>query len=444
MELAGLFTELIGRLKLFSAEDKLLLAVSGGIDSVVLCDLCKAAGFHFIIAHCNFQLRGEESDRDEEFVKSLAQKYSVEFFTIRFDTEQYAKKNKLSTQVAARELRYNWFRELLTTTQSKWILTAHHADDNIETVLMNFFKGTGVSGLRGIPVTNRPIIRPLLSFRKSDLLAYAKSRQLAWVDDSSNQSDKYNRNAFRNKIIPLVSQLYPQVEENILANIDRFTEIETIYQQAIIDRKKRLVEQRGPEYFIPVLKLAKEIPLNSIVYEVFREFNFSPAQTPELIKLLNAESGKWIQSTSHRAIRHRRWLIVSPILQNQKTTIVIDSAEDLVETDQFNLLIQSMKWEGQPIDSSVLVAQLDAKLVQFPLILRKPKAGDYFYPLGMKKKKKISRFLIDQKLSKMEKENCWVIESAKRIVWVVGHRIDDRFKIRPQTKFSLVLIMKSK
>ena len=245
------FKEIIERRRLFSAGDRLLLAVSGGLDSVVLCELCKRAGFSFLIAHCNFQLRGEESERDEDFVRKLAADYNVDFELRRFQTEQFATNNKLSVQVAARELRYSWFKELIKEKKADWILTAHHADDNIETVLMNFFKGTGISGLRGIPEKNDRIVRPLLGFRKSDLLSFAKTVPLQWVEDSSNASDKYNRNYFRNQLIPLISQLYPKAEENILSNIHRLGEVEMIYQQAIEQYKKSLIEARGSEYFIP-------------------------------------------------------------------------------------------------------------------------------------------------------------------------------------------------
>lgn len=444
MELESIFKETIERRKLFSAGDRLLLAVSGGVDSVVLCELCKRVGYSFVIAHCNFQLRGEESKRDEEFVRKLAGQYSVEFVLARFDTESYAAENKLSVQVAARDLRYNWFKQFIDEKKADWILTAHHADDNIETVLMNFFKGTGISGLRGIPEKNDRIVRPLLGIRKAQLLDFAKTTDLHWVEDSSNVSDKYSRNYFRNQLIPLVGQLYPQAEENILSNISRFSEVEMIYQQAIEQFKKKLIEQKGSEFYIPILRLLQQNPLNTIVYELTKNFGFSAAQSKEIIKLFDSESGKMIQSATHRIIRHRKWLVISALAPGDNTIIVIDEYDKKIDTHKFSLTVETRNGDYTLVKNSSELAQLDKKYIKFPLILRKAKPGDYFYPLGMKKKKKLNRFLIDQKASKIEKENVWVIESGKRIAWVVGHRIDDRFKLGPQSQSTLVLIRQNK
>lgn len=444
MELETSFKETIKSRKLFSAGDRLSLAVSGGLDSVVLCELCKRAGYSFLIAHCNFQLRGEESQRDEDFVRKLARQFDVDFEHCRFDTEQFANEHKLSIQVAARELRYTWFKELIAEKKADWILTAHHADDNIETVLMNFFKGTGISGLRGIPEKNDRIVRPLLGFRKSELLDFAKSTGLNWVEDSSNASDKYNRNYFRNQLIPLISQLYPKAEENILSNIHRLSEVEMIYHQAINQYKKALLEQRGNEYFIPVLKLAKQTPLNSIVFELVRDFGFSPAQSKEIIRLFDSDSGKFVQSATHRIVRHRKWLVVTPLILSENSIFVIEDGDQVVDAGHFSLSVATNKTEYEKLKSSTEIAQIDLQAIRFPLILRKSKPGDYFYPLGMKKKKKLSRFCIDQKLSKSDKDNVWVIESDKRIAWVVGHRIDDRFKLSPQSQSTLLITRRNK
>lgn len=438
------FKEIIERRRLFSAGDRLLLAVSGGLDSVVLCELCKRAGFSFLIAHCNFQLREKESERDEDFVRKLAADYNVDFELRRFETDHFASERKLSVQVAARELRYSWFKELIKEKKADWILTAHHADDNIETVLMNFFKGTGISGLRGIPEKNDRIVRPLLGFRKSDLLSFGKTVPLQWVEDSSNASDKYNRNYFRNQLIPLISQLYPKAEENILSNIHRLGEVEMIYHQAIEQYKKSLIEARGSEYFIPILKLAKQTPLNTIVFELVRDFGFSPAQSNEIIRLFGSESGKFVQSATHRILRHRKWLVITPIVPSENSIFVIEKEDQQVDAGSFTLSVVTRRVDVDNIKSSADIAQLDLKTINFPLILRKSKPGDYFYPLGMKKKKKLSRFFIDQKLSKSDKENVWVIESGKRIAWVIGHRIDDRFKLSPQTQSALVLTNRNK
>ncbi len=421
---------------LFNSTDKLLLAVSGGVDSVVLCELCKQAGYDFAIAHVNFQLRGEESEGDEQFVRKLAQKYNVELFVKKFDTLKYAEENKLSVQVAARELRYKWFDELLKQG-FRWLLTAHHQGDNIETVLMNFFRGTGISGLRGILPKKNKLVRPLLNYSKEEIIAFANEHTLQWREDSSNSSDKYSRNYFRQAIIPLVNKIFPSAEQNIAANIERFGEIEILYNQAIDLHRKKLLEQKDREIHIPVLKLKQVKPLATIVYEIVRSFGFSSRQVPDIIQLLEAEQGKYVQSSTHRIIRNRNWLIIALLEPMQSNIIIIEEGEQQIVFGGGILSIEHTK--NSNINDNNNVASLDTNEIKYPLLLRKWKQGDYFYPLGMNKKKKISRFLIDQKISPTEKQNTWVIESGKRICWIVGMRIDDRFRITDKTKNVLAL-----
>ena len=431
------FTEFIKKENLFQPTDKLLLAVSGGVDSVVLCELCKQAGYDFVIAHCNFQLRGEESERDEQFVRKLGEKYGVEVRVKQFDTAGYASANKRNIQVAARELRYNWFAEILQDSGNtlRHILTAHHLDDNIETLLMNFFKGTGILGLRGILPKQGRIIRPLLFARKEEILAFASEQGLAYAADSSNASDKYTRNYFRNKLIPGIKEAFPQAEENLIHNLQRFREAGELYQQAIDLHKKKLLEKKGAEFHIPVLKLQKAIPLRTIVYEIIREFGFTSHQTNDVIALLGSGSGRYVQSQTHRVIRNRAWLIITPNAGNESATILIE-ATGTVDFGNGKLSLKNLPVPASgSIPASPDMAFLDAGEITFPLLLRKWKQGDYFYPLGMtRKKKKLSRFLIDQKLSLVQKESVWVLEMNKKILWVVGMRIDDRFKINPSTQ----------
>lgn len=452
---------------------KLLLAVSGGLDSVVLTDLFSKAGFDFIIAHCNFQLRGEESNRDEQFVLSLGEKYNRPVLVNHFDTEKYAQQNKLSIQEAARKLRYDWFEELLESEKLNvkretldgkreylkhadsvdeanaktqpandihsspftfHLATAHHANDNIETLLLNLFRGTGISGLHGIPAKQGYIIRPLLFAKREDILAYAKENGLQWVEDSSNASDKYTRNFIRLQMLPAVKEIFSNAEDNLLQNIERFKDAELLYAQAINAHKKKLLEQKGNEWHIPVLKLQKVVPLQTIVWEIIKEFGFSSAQTPEVIKLLQADNGSYIASASHRVIKNRGWLIIAPQLSAASQTIVIEEGDKKLVFENGRLEIEIIPNTQSAPSSSPLIASLDAGHVQFPLLLRKWKQGDYFYPLGMQKKKKLSRFFIDQKLSATDKEKVWVLEMNKKIIWVIGLRIDDRFKILPSTK----------
>ncbi len=418
----------------FPADSKFIIAVSGGVDSVVLVDLFNAINANFSIAHCNFKLRGEESERDENFVKALAVKYSKEIVVKHFDTEKFAVENKISIQVAARELRYNWFAAL--QIPNYYLVTAHHSNDNIETVLFNFFRGTGVQGLTGISAFDkeRKIIRPLLPFKKEALLQYAKDKNLSFVEDSSNALNKYTRNDFRNQIIPLVATHFPQVEENILSNINRMNDVQELYFQAIEKHKNNLIEHKGNEYHIPILKLKKSNPLHTIIWEIIKDFNFTPAQVNEIVKLLDANNGSYVQSASHRIINNRNWLIISPTHTETSHHFTIEKEDKKVAFNKQSVSIEILSIADFKLETLNTVACLDLKNIQFPLLLRKWKQGDYFYPLGMTKKQKLSKFFINQKLSLTQKENVWVIESNKRIVWVVGYRIDNRFKITDTTK----------
>lgn len=371
---------------LFQPNDLLLLAVSGGLDSVVLCELCHTAGLRFEIAHANFGLRENESDEDEALVISLADKYRVPVHVRKFETKDYADKNKKSIQVSARELRYSWFSELLKNGP-KYVLTAHHSDDNVETVMMNFFRGTGIHGLRGIPVKNDRIVRPLLPFTKKDLICFAQEKQLRWREDPSNALDKYSRNFFRNTLIPSISKIFPAAEKNIAENIRRFSDIEKLYEHAIGIYKKQLIEKRGNEIHIPVLKLLKSEPVNTIVYEIIRDYQFTPQQVRDVVHLLTAEQGKFVQSDTYRIFRNRNWLIISPNETEKGGNILIEKGTSLVQYPEGKIEIKVKA--NTDLSSSTEIAQLDSRQVDFPLILRRWKSGDYFYPLGMKKEKDI-------------------------------------------------------
>lgn len=444
MGLLEQFENFILQKNLFSKKDKLLLALSGGVDSVVLFDLLRRAGYDFSIAHCNFQLRGEESDADEVFVNSLAKKYNCTVYSKKFDTARYADAKKVSTQVAARELRYSWFAELILKGPETILLTAHHANDNIETLLLNFFKGTGIKGLKGIEPKIKNvvwIVRPLLFAKKEALLLYAREHKLSWQEDRSNTSDKYTRNYFRNQLIPSLQKVFPQVEDNLLDNLQRFADIESLYKQSVETAKKNLLVERENELQIPVLKLLKTPAYETVLYEIVKDYGFSATQVPEIIKLLHAESGKYIANEQCRILRNRNWLILSEP-HKPASKILVEEADKQVWFGMHKMLIE--KKEGPvKIISDEQVAQLDAAKVKFPLLLRRWKQGDYFYPLGMKKKKKLSRFFIDKKLSISQKENTWVLETGKKIIWVAGMRMDERFKVTSSTTIVLQLKMEA-
>ncbi len=433
MGLISLYKEYILKQYLFHPKDILLLAVSGGVDSVVLCELCKQAGYEFAIAHCNFQLRGDDSTRDEQFVQQLAKKYNVAFYTTAFDTTAVSKAEKKSVEETARNLRYEWFEKIRSENNYAFIATAHHANDNIETVLMNFFRGTGIKGLHGILPKQNKIVRPLLFAKKEMLEAFAKENCLAFVTDYTNAQNDFTRNYFRNELIPSLQKVFPAVEENMLNNITKLGEAECLYNEAMEQHKKKLIEVKGNEVHIPVLKLLQTKPLATILFEIIKPFNFTAHQTEEVTALLQSESGKYVQSSSHRIIRNRKWLIISPNKTEEAANILIEENRRVTAFE--NGLIQIEKCaEPSTINHEPSTVQLDATEIKFPLLLRKWKQGDYFYPLGMQKKKKLSRFFIDQKLSLTDKEKVWVLESNKKILWVIGLRIDDRFKITPATK----------
>lgn len=461
MSLLLRFTDFIQREHLFKPDEHLLVAVSGGMDSIVLAELCYQAAYSFEIAHCNFRLRGDESERDQEFVEKVAANYNVSIKVKEFDTKQFANQEKLSIQEAARKLRYEWFSELVNPCKSgeksvqtgkddavttgikspTKVLTAHHADDNIETVLMNFFRGTGMKGLRGILPRQHALVRPMLNFRRHEIAAFAAESNLTWVEDSSNQLDTYSRNYFRLQIIPAVKKIFPEAEHNLFSNLQRFRDIEILYQQSIEEHLKRLLEEKGNEVHIPVLKLKHSNPLSTIVYEIIKRFDFTAAQVDEVTHLLDSASGKYVASPSHRIIRNRNWLIITPKKFEESKTIVIDSLDTEIPFENGTLWLRIETGSKLPSGAST-VAQLDATNIRLPLLLRKWKTGDYFYPLGMKKKKKLSRFFIDQKLSIADKERVWVVEMQKKIIWVVGLRIDDRFKVQNESKNTLIITLK--
>ena len=442
MDLIQKFSKFIQAENLFHPADRLLVAVSGGIDSVVLCALCKQAGYQFSIAHCNFKLRGEFSDRDERFVQELARRYDVPFFVKTFETTAHATFNKQSIEEAARTLRYEWFHQLVTEDPlhaGKFILTAHHADDNIETVVMNFFRGTGISGLRGILPKQGNIVRPILFANRTELEAFGQHHNLDFVTDHTNLETVYTRNYFRHKIIPLIAERFPSAAANVLSNIQRFRDAELLYHEAVQLHKKKLMEFTGNEVHIPVLKLQKTPAAATVMHEILKDYGFTAHQVDEAMMLLKSESGKFIQSLTHRVIRNRKWLIISPRISTDAANILIEAGEEQVSFPGGILKLHLESGTTKPPIAREDIAQLDARHIKFPLLLRRWKQGDYFYPLGMQKKKKLSRFLIDKKRSLSQKENTWVLEMDKKILWVLGLRIDDRFKLTDSTTEMLTL-----
>lgn len=426
--------------KQFSQSGKaILLAVSGGIDSMVMAYLFFKLGIPFAIGNCNFKLRGRDADLDSELVRNWASQHGVTCHQVAFDTQQKVEEWGKGVQETARILRYEWFSQLLKEHNYSNIATAHHADDNAETLLINLFKGTGIAGLHGIPEQAENIIRPLLFARKDEIVEYATANNIPYREDASNKSDYYLRNSVRNNIIPVIQQVVPNVIPNINNTILRLKEAEILYRRAVENECKHLLELRGKDWYISVLKLVKRQPLNTICYELFTPFGFTPAQIPVIIQLLTSETGRFVDAEMYRVIKNRDFLVITAKKESDSDLILIGSTPSKIEIDSVVFRF-SIREKPASIPTGADIACLDLKQITFPVYLRRWKTGDYFYPFGMgMKKKKVSKFFVDQKLPLHEKERVWVVESAKRILWIAGMRLDERFKVNHNTTQVLVI-----
>lgn len=424
-----------------SKKSHIIVAISGGLDSVVLTRLLQNLGVNITLAHVNFQLRGQESNRDEAFVTELAKTWRIPLQVRRVETETYAKENGQSIQVAARQLRYGFFeeirKEMAQQGQQVWVATAHHANDSIETRLMNFFRGTGIDGLKGIPPKNGYIIRPLLKAKRLELEAYALENNLKWVEDSSNQKEDYTRNYLRHTIIPAIEKQYPAFINNMMVSGEFFVDAAAFYHEAVERRLKKLIEkERGMEK-VSVLKVMKMAQAETLIYEWIRQYGFSQGQVREVLKLTVATNGSYVASATHRLIRNRNWLIMASLKTEVPEISIVASLpfSGYIQDGKPITIGEKETWNrvGEVPVLPATQAWLDAKHVSLPLIIRRWKQGDYFYPLGTGKKKKVARFLIDNKVSPLEKEHVFVLECQGKILWVIGYRIDDRFKITANT-----------
>jgi tRNA(Ile)-lysidine synthase len=421
----------------FLTKSKLLIAISGGMDSVVLTHLCHKLKLNFALAHCNFNLRGKESDADEDFVLQLAEDLNVEVFIESFDTESYSKSHKLSTQMAARELRYNWFNELMEQLGFDYVLTAHHADDNLETFLINLTRGTGLEGLMGIPQINGRTVRPLLPFTRQEIEAYAKDNKLKWREDSSNASTKYLRNKLRHQVVPTLKEINPELLQNFKKTLSFLQDSNEIIEDQIASVQKKIVSVQDDLITLNVKKLKKLSNPKAYLYQLLKDFNFT--EWDDITNLLEAQSGKQIFSETHRLIKDRNYLLLTELTVELHSEIIISEKESKVEMP---LGIINFKTINQINKSNALTIYVDKDQLKFPLTLRKWEEGDFFYPFGMKGKKKLSKYFKDEKLSLVDKENVWLLTSENEIVWVVGKRADDRFKITESTKKNLKIELK--
>lgn len=424
--------------KLIAPDDQILVAVSGGLDSMVLLHLLYTAGYKLGVAHCNFQLRGAESDGDEHFVKQYCARLGIPFFCTRFDTNNYATEHKLSIQMAARDLRYAWFNELLKKQGFAKLATAHHFSDSIETVLLNWAKGGGTESLRGIAPQRGNIIRPLLFATREQINQYAADNEITWREDISNQTDDYQRNFIRHQVIPQLKRINVSLENTLLASSWKIDS-----ELAFLDKQYAAWKAANCEEVNGTLRIAKKVLTDhtiaaSLLWRSVRELNLSFEMCEEVIQSLHAQSGKQFFSSTHRLVIDRDFLIIT-VITNHLPEVMIEYGQTEVTMGKRRLKIAYDVPVKPVLDSHVAV--LDFEKTKFPLCWRTWKAGDYFHPLGMEQPKKLSDFLIDNKISLAEKDEVTVLESNGEIVWVVGYRIDNRFKLTTDTQKAICFIL---
>ena len=414
----------------FLIKGKLLLAISGGIDSVILAHLLHKMQLNFSLAHCNFKLRYEDSDKDAFFVADIAEKLGLECHTIEFDTASYAEENKLSTQMAARELRYNWFDELISKDDYDYVLTAHHTNDNIETVLINLTRGSSLQGLTGIPEINGNIVRPLLPFTRAEIEQYTIANNISWREDESNQSTKYFRNKIRHEVVPVLEELNPSVLETFNTHLSYLKLEKKVLDNHFEEVKNEVSFFDGDLFKIDINKLKKHAEYKAYLYYMLKRYSFS--EWSDIEGLMNGQSGKFVSSKTHRLIKDRDFLLLEENnLHLQQLKVKID--EDVIKIN--NPISLSFKFVSQAGSSTKDDIYVNGDVLEYPLHLRKKEEGDSFFPFGMKGKKKISKYFKDEKMSLIEKENCWLLcDVNDTIIWIVGRRADDRFKVDAKTK----------
>ncbi len=426
-------------------KDKILLAVSGGKDSVVMLDLFAHSGYKFAVAHCNFHLRGIASYLDAQLTQELAKKYKARFYRTDFDTYTYAEEKGISIEMAARELRYDWFEKIRKENAYNYIATAHHSDDVIETFFLNLVRGTGIRGLSGIKAKSNRLIRPLLFANRNQIEEYIQENELKYREDDSNKDIRFKRNKLRHDIIPQFKDINTAYRENILKSIDLLNVTQDILQEKISEIRKEICSEKDVHIFFDIKKLTELKHLSFYLYELLAPYGFNPAQVEDIANSLKGISGKTFFSDEYQIIKDRAFLILSPIYDEEDNTLVYlhEKQNELIfnhkinrqSFKKFQFTIEYKKITGDfkiPKDNNIAV--LDIEKLKFPLIIRRWEYGDSFYPLGMNQKKKLSDFFIDKKIPTIQKRNILVLLSGKDIVWVIGYRIDNRYKILSNTE----------
>lgn len=434
------FKDFIRKENLFSREDRILLAVSGGMDSVAMAELFHRSGQSFAIAHCNFNLRGEESDLDEHFTEKLARRYKRPFYSRRFETASYAREHGISIQMAARELRYAWFSEVCSLEGYRYVATAHHLDDQMETFFINLTRSTGIGGLHGILPRQGILVRPMLFTGRKEIEAFIRENHLAYREDSSNTETKYLRNKIRHELIPVLREIQPEFPRLLSENIERIRDAETIYRKADEEAKPVLLKAESDRFLIPIPELKKRKPEATFLFEILSPFGFNYRTVKNIAAALDDPPGIAFFSPTHRLIKDRKNLILTGI----KTPEPLPSYMIPVKASRLDQPVSLTLKRTRDIKKLRILpdkdrAYLDMAKLSFPLVLRKWKPGDLFYPFGKDRRKKVSDFFIDEKVPVPDKEKCWILCSGNKIAWVVGHRIDNRFRITTRTREALVL-----
>ena len=412
----------------FLQDKKLIVATSGGMDSMVLVHLFQKFNLNFALAHCNFQLRGAESDGDENFVKDYAKHNNITFFVTKFDTKNYSEENKLSTQVAARNLRYNWFNELLVSEKFDFVATAHHLDDQVETFLINFSRGTGLDGLTGIPSQNGNIIRPMLPFSRKEIENYVSENKLQWRDDSSNTSDKYFRNNIRHHVIPVFKEINESFLQSFQNTLDHLNQEQSLVNDAVQMVYDIVVSEDNEQLKINISALLQYENYRAYLYKWLNKYGFLAWN--DVYNLIEAQSGKQIFSEKYILLKDRDFLILSKKETTNFEEIIIHS---ITEKPNFPLKLTLCN-QSDIFNQMKNVIFVEENKIQFPLTIRKWKEGDYFYPSGMQGKKKVSKYFKDEKFTLFQKQDTWILESNNKIVWIIGHRADERFKVENTTQ----------
>ncbi len=425
----------IDKQKLWQPNEKILVGVSGGIDSVVLAHLLSEASIPFAIAHCNFRLRGSDSDEDETFVKNLAKQLGVKIFVRQFDTKQFAERHSISIQMSARELRKAWFEDLKKTEGFDRIATAHHLNDSLETVLFNLTKGTGIAGLKGIPPQQGDYVRPLMFATRQMIKKYAISHGITWREDRSNETVKYHRNLIRHKVIPELKKINPALEATFIHSMEKIIAVANLFTEAVHEKRAVLLEPMRGGYRINKEKLLETHEFQIILYEILKPYGFNYSQTSGLVSAMQGQPGKIFESPGYLLTVDREYLFINPKeeMKNDQKSIGQNMKE--ITTGRARLTFEKLKREAVTIDADRNTACLDYEKLEFPLVLRPWKKGDFFMPLGMKGKKKVSDFMIDEKIPLNLKNQVMVLQSGKNLVWIVGHRIDDRYKVTDKTRW---------